>query len=95
MVAFTDVSRLSLNQITTNSWDVRAAVDGCARAGLPAIGLWREKIHAYGVAASKRLVDDAGLRVSSLCRGGWFPAATKEEREARIEDNRRAIGTGH
>lgn len=91
METLSDFSRLSLNQITTNSWNVREAVEGCIRAGIPWIGLWRDKIQAYGVAATRRLLDDAGLRVSSLCRGGWFPAATREERQARIDDNRRAL----
>jgi len=36
-------------------------------------------------------VRDAGLQVSSLCRGGMFPAATAASRQARIDDNRRAI----
>lgn len=91
MENLTNFSRLSLNQITTNSWDLRGAVDGCVRAGIPWIGLWRDKVQAHGIAASKRLLDDAGLQVSSLCRGGWFPAASKEERLARLDDNRRAI----
>ena len=91
MQPFTDLTRLSLNQATTQRWDVREAVEGCARAGIPAIGLWRDKIAATGVAESARLARDAGVRVSSLCRGGYFPAATPAEREARIEDNRRAI----
>lgn len=91
MESLNDFSRLSHNQITTNSWDLRAAVEGCVRAGIPWIGLWRDKVQAHGVAASRRLVHDAGLQVSSLCRGGWFPAASKEERQARIDDNRRAI----
>jgi sugar phosphate isomerase/epimerase len=91
METLNDFSRLSLNQITTNRWNVREAVEGCARAGIPSIGLWREKVQEYGLAASKRIVADAKLKVSSLCRGGWFPAASKQEREARIDDNRRAI----
>lgn len=91
MEALTDYARLSLNQITTNSWNMREAVEGCARAGIPWIGLWREKVQEYGLAESRRLVTEAGLRVSSLCRGGWFPAASKAERQARIDDNRRAI----
>lgn len=91
MKALTDLARLSLNQITTNGWNVREAVEGCVRAGIPSIGLWREKVQEYGLTNSKRLVADAGLQVSSLCRGGWFPAASKEERQARIDDNRRAI----
>jgi sugar phosphate isomerase/epimerase len=91
MQTLTDFARLSLNQATTKRWSVREAVEGCARAEIPWIGLWRDKIAETGVTASARLVRDAGLRVSSLCRGGFFPAATATERQARIDDNRRAI----
>src|SRR5690242_10684139 len=91
MEKLSDFKRLSLNQITTNGWDMREAVDGCARSGIPWIGLWRDKVQACGLSQSKKLVSDAGLQVSSLCRGGWFPAASKQQREARIDDNRRAI----
>lgn len=91
MDALHDLSRLSLNQITTNGWSVREAVEGCMRAGIPSLGLWRDKVREYGLANSKRVITDAGLTISSLCRGGWFPAATQAERQARIDDNRRAI----
>ncbi|HET8844408.1 MAG TPA: sugar phosphate isomerase/epimerase family protein [Ktedonobacteraceae bacterium] len=91
MEQLSDFKRLSLNQITTNGWDMREAVDGCARAGIPWIGLWRDKVQACGLSQSRKLVSDAGLQVSSLCRGGWFPAASKQQRKARIDDNRRAI----
>lgn len=85
------LTRLSLNQSTTQRWSLREAVEGCVRAGIPAIGLWRDKVAEIGVRESQRLVQDAGLQVSSLCRGGWFPAASKAERQERIEDNRRAL----
>jgi sugar phosphate isomerase/epimerase len=84
-------ARLSLNQITTNRWSLAEALDGCLRAEVPAIGIWRHKIADVGLAESRRLVRSSGLRVSSVCRGGMFPAATAAERAARIEDNRRAI----
>src|SRR5947209_20176236 len=91
MQAFTDIDRLSLNQITTQGWSVREAVGGCVRAGIPYIGLWRDKVAETGLHESARIVREAGLRVSSLCRGGWFSAATAAERQARLDDNRRAI----
>ncbi len=91
MQPFSDIARLSLNQTTTERWSVREAVDGCARAGIAWIGLWRHKVAEAGLTESARIVRDAGLRVSSLCRGGFFPAATATERRARIDDNRRAI----
>jgi sugar phosphate isomerase/epimerase len=78
--------RLALNQITTNRWSVREATEGCARAGIGAIGLWRDKVAAAGgAAAAARAVRDAGIEVSSLCRGGFFTAP------GAIDDNRRAI----
>jgi len=43
MKPFTDIARLSLNQITTQKWSVREAVNGCVRAVIPCIGLWRYK----------------------------------------------------
>ncbi|MGR6320135.1 sugar phosphate isomerase/epimerase family protein [Micromonospora soli] len=84
------LARLSLNQRTTRSWSVREAVDGCVRAGIPAIGLWREPVAEIGVPTAAKLVADAGLRVSSLCRGG-FLTADGEAGRAALEDNRRAI----
>ncbi|HEY6739903.1 MAG TPA: sugar phosphate isomerase/epimerase family protein [Actinopolymorphaceae bacterium] len=87
----TALSRLSLNQKTTNSWSVAEAVDGCVRHGLPAIGLWREPVAEMGVKQAARLVRDAGLRVSSLCRGGFFTVADPVRRKEALDDNRRAI----
>ncbi len=86
-----DLRRLSLNQITVNRWTLPEAVDGCVRHGVGWIGLWRDKVAECGTRKSARLVRDAGLRVSSLCRGGFFPAPTAAERSARLEDNRRAV----
>jgi sugar phosphate isomerase/epimerase len=53
--------------------------------------VWRHKLHEVGVEHAARVVRDAGLRVSSLCRGGMFPAATEAARRERIDDNRRAV----
>lgn len=85
------LSRLSLNQRTTPSWSVPELFDACARAGVPAVGLWREPVAHYGLARSAALVRDAGLRVSSLCRGGFLTASDPQARAAAIADNRKAI----
>ncbi|KKK05155.1 sugar phosphate isomerase/epimerase [Micromonospora sp. HK10] len=91
MTADPRLARLSLNQRTTRRWSVAEAVGGCLRAGIPAIGLWREPVAELGAAATARLVADAGLRVSSLCRGGFLTAADDAGRAAALADNRRAI----
>jgi sugar phosphate isomerase/epimerase len=66
-------------------------IDGCARADLGWIGLWRHKVPEIGLTETARRLRVAGLRASSLCRGGFFPAASRAERDQRIDDNRRAI----
>ncbi|WBC15842.1 sugar phosphate isomerase/epimerase [Micromonospora sp. WMMA1998] len=91
MTADPRLAKLSLNQRTTRRWSVREAVDGCVRAGIPAIGLWREPVAEIGVPAAATLVADAGLRVSSLCRGGFLTADGDAARAEALADNRRAV----
>jgi len=86
-----DRSRLSLNQYTVKPWTLREAIGGCVRLGVPAIAVWRDKLHEHGAVAAARDLRACGLRVSSLCRGGFFPAPTAAERRARIADNQAAI----
>ena len=84
------IARLSLNQITIANWSVSQAVEGCVRHGIPSIALWRHKIEEAGLASCVRLVQDAGLHVSSVCRGGMFPSPTQAGRQKSLEDNYRA-----
>ncbi|MDQ6676080.1 MAG: sugar phosphate isomerase/epimerase [Acidobacteriota bacterium] len=84
-------SRLSLNQMTVDQWGAREAAEACRRHGISHIGLWRHKIAAIGVAETAKIVREEGLDVSSLCRGGMFPAATPAERAERIADTKRAV----
>ncbi|NGN95326.1 sugar phosphate isomerase/epimerase [Nocardioides sp. KC13] len=85
------LERLSLNTKTTNSWTLADAVDGAARAGIPALGLWRDRVQEVGVEKATKLVRDAGLRVSSLCRGGFLTASDPAGIAAALEDNKRAV----
>jgi len=86
-----DLGRLSLNTETTHAWSLPEAVDGAVRAGLSAIGPWRAGVQAMGVDAAARLIASSGLRVSSLCRGGFLTAADDQLIAAALEDNRKAI----
>lgn len=86
-----DLSRLSLNTATTKALTLAEAVDVAARAGLGAVGLWRDRVAEAGTERAARLVREAGLRVSSLCRGGFLTAADDAGRRAATEDNRAAV----
>jgi sugar phosphate isomerase/epimerase len=79
------VKRFSLNQATTKHWPLPDLVAGCVEAGVTGVGLWREDVQAYGVEKSAALVRDAGLTVTSLCRGGFF------QQDGWPDENKRAI----
>ena len=83
--------RFSLNQATIKYATVPEAIAATVGAGIPAIGLWREPVQEFGVEASAAAARDAGLRVSSLCRGGFFTMDEGPARRASLDDNRRAI----
>lgn len=85
------LARLSLNQRTTANWSLREAIDGATSAGLPAIGVWREPIADVGLETARRWITDSGLRVSSLCRGGFFTASDPAARAAAHKENILAI----
>ncbi|MFI0727816.1 sugar phosphate isomerase/epimerase family protein [Streptomyces sp. NPDC021225] len=86
-----DLTRLSLNQETIKQWSLSELAEGCVKAGVPGVGLWRAPVQEYGVEAAARLIRDAGLAVTSLCRGGFFTAIDPDERAAALADNRAAI----
>jgi sugar phosphate isomerase/epimerase len=67
------------------------AVEVCLRNQVGGIAPWRDQVHAVGLAEAARIVRGSGLKVTGLCRGGMFPAATAEKRQANLDDNRRAI----
>ncbi|WP_412544420.1 TIM barrel protein [Longispora sp. K20-0274] len=79
------MDRFSLNSATTKHWPLPDLVAGCVRAGVTRVGLWREDLADRGPAGTAALLRDAGLRVTSLCRGGFFTAPDW------YDDNRRAI----
>ncbi|MDT0495148.1 sugar phosphate isomerase/epimerase family protein [Streptomyces griseus] len=85
------LTRLSLNQETIKQWSLPELAEGCVTAGIGMVGLWRAPVQAYGVERTARLLSDAGLTVTSLCRGGFLTATDPVERAGALDDNRRAI----
>ena len=83
---------LSINLATVRQqWNVREAVEACARHGIKAVDPWRDQVAAIGLDESVRAIKANGMDVSGYCRGGMFPAADAAGRQAAIDDNKRAI----
>ncbi|GAA2029507.1 sugar phosphate isomerase/epimerase [Terrabacter terrae] len=83
--------RLSLNTMTTQRLSFEEAVDLALRLEVPALGLWRDKVEEVGLEEAARRLREAGVRASSLCRGGFFTAADPDGVAAAVADNRRAV----
>ncbi|MFJ2895855.1 sugar phosphate isomerase/epimerase family protein [Streptomyces sp. NPDC087218] len=83
--------RLSINQETIKQWSLPELAEGCAKAGIDKVGLWRGPVQEYGVERAAVLLADHGLAVTSLCRGGFFTALDPAERARALDDNRAAI----
>jgi sugar phosphate isomerase/epimerase len=87
-----EISRLSINLATVRQqWNLREAVEACARHGIAAVDPWRDQVAAIGLDESVRIIKETGMKVSGYCRGGMFPADNPDRRQAAIDDNKRAI----
>ncbi|MCG5482749.1 MAG: sugar phosphate isomerase/epimerase [Sinorhizobium meliloti] len=86
------VEGLSINLATIREQcGFAEAVDICLKHGITAIAPWRDQVAAVGFDEAVRIVRSNGLKLTGLCRGGFFPAPEAAGREKAIDDNRRAV----
>ncbi|MET7784676.1 sugar phosphate isomerase/epimerase family protein [Streptomyces mirabilis] len=85
------LARFSINQMTVKQLSMPELVESCLELGIPGVGLWREPVQSYGLDATAKLARDAGLAVTTLCRGGFFTAIDPQERARALDDNRAAV----
>ena len=60
-----DDPRFSICTITTPNWGLGECIEGWLRHGVPAIGVTRAGLDAYGQREGVRLLKDSGLRVTN------------------------------
>lgn len=87
----TPPERFSINQMTVRQLSLPELADACLESGVRSVGLWREPVRSYGVEATAKLLRDAGLTVTTLCRGGFLTATDPVERAEALGDNHAAI----
>jgi sugar phosphate isomerase/epimerase len=85
------MNRLSINQATLRYAPLPDVIQAVTSIGATAIGVWRETVAELGATEVVRQLSDAGMRASSLCRGGFFTSPDDDAWAAAIDDNRRAI----
>jgi len=89
-----DLSRLCVHTLTTKPWDIEACVKNYSAAGIKGITIWRNVLENKNLKEIRRLLDDSGMEVVSLARGGFFPSVDTKKRQSAIDDNLWAIEQG-
>ena len=81
---------LSLNTATVRKqWNLAQIIDGCARHGIRGISPWRDQVAAMGLKETAKAIRAHDLKVTGLCRGGFFAEKNWQD------DNLRAIEEAH
>ena len=83
--------RLSMNEMTTYRWSFDQDVAEYRAAGIPAIGVWRQKLSDFGEEKGIELLADAGLPVSNLLWAGGFTGSDGHTFRESIADGAEAI----
>lgn len=86
-------ARLAVHTITTKPWSLAEAVPQFASRGIGGISVWVEALRDLPVSQARAIINDAGLQVPALVRGGFFCDPATAARQARIDHNRELIQT--
>jgi sugar phosphate isomerase/epimerase len=89
--AITNLSKLCVHTQTTKPWGLQQCAQNYSKAGIKAITVWRNVLEGLALTTAKKMLDDNGMQVVSLCRGGFFASAEAAQRQAAIDDNLLAI----
>jgi sugar phosphate isomerase/epimerase len=87
------MAQLAISELTTFRWSFEEDVERYRAAGIPAIGIWRQKLADVGEAKGAKLLAEARLSVSSLQWAGGFTGSDGHTHEESLDDARQAIGT--
>lgn len=85
------MARLSMNEMTTFRWSFEQDVANYAAAGIPALGVWRQKLSDCGEEKGIELLAHSGLKVSNLLWAGGFTGSDGRSFRESIDDAAEAI----
>jgi len=85
------MAKLSVSETTTFRWSFEEDVRNYAAAGIPAIGVWRQKLSDLEEAQAIRLLQEYGLEVSHLFWAGGFTGSDGRSFRESVEDAKEAL----
>jgi sugar phosphate isomerase/epimerase len=83
--------RLSVNEMTTYRWTFEEDVAGFVAAGIPSMGVWRQKLADFGEEKGAELLADHGLAVSNVLWAGGFTGSDGRTHRESLEDAEEAV----
>ncbi|HYW79150.1 MAG TPA: sugar phosphate isomerase/epimerase family protein [Thermoguttaceae bacterium] len=87
------MAELSMNETTTFRWSFEEDVARYAAAGIPAIGVWRQKLSDCGQERAIELLRQHQLKVSYLQWAGGFTGSDGRSYRDSVEDAKEALKT--
>jgi sugar phosphate isomerase/epimerase len=84
---------LSMNETTTFRWSFEEDVIRYAAEGIPAMGVWRQKLSDCGPARGRKLLDQHQMKVSHLHWAGGFTGSDGRSFQESLEDALEALRT--
>lgn len=85
------MAQLAMNEMTTYRWSFEQDVTQYRAVGVPAIGVWRQKVSDFGEEKAVELLQESGLKVSSLLWAGGFTGSEGRSFKESLDDAREAI----
>lgn len=85
------MAQLSMNEMTTYRWSFEEDVAQYTAAGIPAIGVWRQKLADFGEEKGRELLAESGLEVSNLLWAGGFTGSDGRNLKESVSDALEAI----
>jgi sugar phosphate isomerase/epimerase len=87
------MSELSMNETTTYRWSFEEDVTHYAESGIPAMGVWRQKLSDCGQTKALELLNKANMKVSHLFWAGGFTGSDGRSYRESVEDASEALDT--
>jgi len=82
---------LSVSETTTFRWSFEEDIHRYRAVGIPAIGVWRQKLADFGEEKGAELIAEAELKVSHLFWAGGFTGSDGRSYKASLDDAKEAL----
>ncbi len=87
------MARLSISETTTFRWSFEEDVLQYRAAGVPALGVWRQKLSDFGEAKAVELLAETGVAASHLAWAGGFTGSDGRSFRESVSDAQDAVRT--